>query len=264
MEAVKARSVSPARSSNSSSIVRTDPKFKPASREALQQGYVAIGKRLDATLPRMFATMPKTPLEIRPVPALTEKGAARGSYNSRALPTGRGRACSISTPMICRRGRRRAMETLYLHEGAPGHHFQISLAQENAALPEFQRFGGNTAYVEGWGLYAETLGKELGVYTDPYQYFGYLDSQLFRAIRLVVDTGIHSKGWTRDQTIQYILDNTLARAQPMPPPRPSATSPIRGRRCPTRSASSRSANCARAARKHSARSSTSASSTPRC
>ena len=100
------------------------------------------------------------------------------------------------------------METLYLHEGAPGHHFQISLAQENEALPSFQRFGGNTAYVEGWGLYAETLGRELGVYTDPYQYFGYLDSQLFRAIRLVVDTGIHSKGWTRDQTIQYILDNS--------------------------------------------------------
>ena len=77
-----------------------------------------------------------------------------------------------------------------------------------SGCPNFMRFGGNTAYVEGWGLYAETLGRELGVYTDPYQYFGYLDSQLFRAIRLVVDTGIHSKGWTRDQTIQYILDNS--------------------------------------------------------
>jgi uncharacterized protein (DUF885 family) len=187
--------------------IRTDPKFKPASREALQQGYYDIGKRVDLTLPRLFRTIPKTGLEIRPVPALTEKGAARGSYmngtsdgsrpgifyfNAYDLP-------SRTTP---------GMETLYLHEGAPGHHFQISLAQENEGLPNFQRFGGPTAFTEGWGLYAETLGPELGVYTDPYQYFGYLDSQLFRAIRLVVDTGIHSKGWTRDQTIQYILDNS--------------------------------------------------------
>jgi uncharacterized protein (DUF885 family) len=187
--------------------IRTDPTFKPASREALQQGYVAIGRRLEATLPKLFSTLPRAPLDIRPVPALTEKGAARGSYqpgtadgtrpgvfyfNAYDLP-------SRTTP---------GMETLYLHEGAPGHHFQISLAQENERLPSFVRFGGNTAYVEGWGLYAETLGRELGVYTDSYQYFGYLDSQLFRAIRLVVDTGIHAKGWTRDRTIQYILDNS--------------------------------------------------------
>jgi uncharacterized protein (DUF885 family) len=187
--------------------IRSDPKFKPASREAMQQGFVAVGKRVDVTLPRLFRTLPKTGLEIRPVPALTEKGAARGSYNS-GTPDGSRPGIfyfnaydlpSRSTP---------GMETLYLHEGAPGHHFQISLAQENEALPSFQRFGGNTAFVEGWGLYAETLGRELGVYTDPYQYFGYLDSQLFRAIRLVVDTGIHSKGWTRDRTIQYILDNS--------------------------------------------------------
>jgi uncharacterized protein (DUF885 family) len=187
--------------------IRTDPKFRPESREWMQAQYVAVGKRLDATLPRMFATLPKTPLLIRPTPALTEKGAARGSY-SRGNPDGSRPGVfnfnaydlpSRSTP---------AMETLYLHEGAPGHHFQISLAQENRSLPDFQRFGGNTAYVEGWGLYAETLGRELGVYTDPYQYFGYLDSQLFRAIRLVVDTGIHSKGWTRERTIQYILDNS--------------------------------------------------------
>jgi uncharacterized protein (DUF885 family) len=187
--------------------IRTDPKFKPQSREWLQEQYVAVGKRLDSTLPKLFATLPKTPLLIRPTPALTEKGAARGSY-SRGSPDGSRPGVfnfnaydlpSRTTP---------AMETLYLHEGAPGHHFQISLAQENASLPDFQRFGGNTAYVEGWGLYAETLGRELGVYTDPYQYFGYLDSQLFRAIRLVVDTGIHSKGWTREKTIQYILDNS--------------------------------------------------------
>ena len=187
--------------------LRTDPKFKPKTREELTQGYYAIGKRLDATLPNLFSTIPKTPLEIRPTPELTEKGAARGEYQ-RGAPDGSRPGVFYfnaydlpSRPMF-------TMETLYLHEGAPGHHFQIMLAMENEALPDFQRFGGNTAYVEGWGLYAETLGKELGVYTDPYQYFGYLDSQLFRAIRLVVDTGIHAKGWSRDRTIQYILDNS--------------------------------------------------------
>jgi len=187
--------------------IRTDPKFKPTSREALQKGYVSIGKRLDATLPKMFATLPKAPLDIRPTPALTEKGAARGSYNS-GTPDGSRAGVFYFNAYDLPSRTTPGMETLYLHEGAPGHHFQISLAQENEALPKFQRFGGNSAYVEGWGLYAETLGRELGVYTDPYQYFGYLDSQLFRAIRLVVDTGIHSKGWTRDQTIKYILDNS--------------------------------------------------------
>ncbi|MDP8912481.1 MAG: DUF885 domain-containing protein [Pseudomonadota bacterium] len=187
--------------------IRTDPKFKPASREALQQGYVAIGKRVETQLPRLFRTLPKTGLEVRPVPALTEKGAARGSYNS-GTPDGSRPGVFYFNAYDLPSRTTPGMETLYLHEGAPGHHFQISLAQENETLPSFQRFGGNTAFVEGWGLYAETLGPELGVYTDPYQYFGYLDSQLFRAIRLVVDTGIHSKGWTRDQTIQYILDNS--------------------------------------------------------
>ncbi len=187
--------------------IRTDPKFKPASREALQQGYVAIGKRVEAQLPRLFRTLPKTGLEIRPVPALTEKGAARGSYNA-GTPDGARPGIFYFNAYDLPSRTTPGMETLYLHEGAPGHHFQISLAQENAAVPNFQRFGGTTAFVEGWGLYAETLGPELGVYTDPYQYFGYLDSQLFRAIRLVVDTGIHSKGWSRDQTIQYILDNS--------------------------------------------------------
>jgi uncharacterized protein (DUF885 family) len=187
--------------------IRTDPKFKPKSREALQQGYVAIGKRLDATLPTMFSTIPRTPLEIRPVPPLTEKGAARGSYQGGTVDGSRPGVFYFNAYDLPSRTTP-GMETLYLHEGAPGHHFQISLAQENEALPSFMRFGGNTAYVEGWGLYAETLGRELGVYTDPYQYFGYLDSQLFRAIRLVVDTGIHSKGWTRDRTIRYILDNS--------------------------------------------------------
>jgi uncharacterized protein (DUF885 family) len=187
--------------------IRTDPKFKPQSREWLQQEYVAIGRRVDANIGKLFATVPKTGLEIRPVPALTEKGAARGSYNS-GTPDGSRPGIFYFNAYDLPSRTTPSMVTLYLHEGAPGHHFQISLAQENAALPNFQRFGGNNAYVEGWGLYSETLGKELGVLEDPYQYFGFLDSQLFRAIRLVVDTGIHTKGWTRDQSIQYILDNS--------------------------------------------------------
>jgi uncharacterized protein (DUF885 family) len=187
--------------------IRTDPKFKPKSREWLQQEYVAIGRRVDANIGKLFSTVPKTALDIRPVPALTEKGAARGSYSS-GTPDGSRPGVFYFNAYDLPSRTTPSMVTLYLHEGAPGHHFQISLAQENAALPNFQRFGGNNAYVEGWGLYAETLGKELGVLEDPYQYFGFLDSQLFRAIRLVVDTGIHTKGWTRDRSIQYILDNS--------------------------------------------------------
>jgi len=187
--------------------IRTDPKFKPKSREEMTQRYYAIGKRLDATLPKLFSTFPKTALQIKPTPALTEKGAARGEYQA-GTPDGSRPGVFYFNAYDLPSRTTPGMETLYLHEGAPGHHFQIALAQENVTLPNFQRFGGNNAYVEGWGLYAETLGRELGVYTDPYQYFGYLDSQLFRAIRLVVDTGIHSKGWSRDRTIQYILDNS--------------------------------------------------------
>ena len=100
------------------------------------------------------------------------------------------------------------MESLLIHEGSPGHHFQISIARELEHLPRLRRFGGYTAYAEGWGLYAETLGKELGLYTDPYQYFGYLSSELWRAIRLVLDTGIHAKGWTLEQAMEYARRNS--------------------------------------------------------
>ena len=207
MEAVKLQVGFPGTLKQFFDHIRTDPKFKPKSREEMTARYYAIGKRLDATLPRLFSTLPKTSLEIKPTPALTEKGAARGEYQQGTADGSRPGVFYFNAYDLPSRTTP-GMETLYLHEGAPGHHFQIALAQENESLPAFQRFGGNTAYVEGWGLYAETLGRELGVYTDPYQYFGYLDSQLFRAIRLVVDTGIHSKGWSRDRTIQYILDNS--------------------------------------------------------
>jgi uncharacterized protein (DUF885 family) len=103
------------------------------------------------------------------------------------------------------------MESLFLHEAIPGHHFQISIQQEMDDLPRFRRFGGFTAFSEGWGLYAESLGKELGVYTDPYQYFGSLNAELWRAIRLVVDTGIHAKGWSRQAVLDYMYANSAVK-----------------------------------------------------
>ena len=188
--------------------LRTDPKLKPVSREALTQGYYDIGKKVDSVIGTYFSTLPKSKLEIRPYELFREKFEAGGSYES-GTPDGTTRPGifyfnaydlpSRTTP---------GMTTLYLHEGAPGHHFQISLAQENTDLPPFMRFGGNTAYVEGWALYAETLGYEMGYYKDPYQRMGTLSDEMLRAMRLVVDTGIHSKGWGRDKSIDYMLANS--------------------------------------------------------
>ena len=187
--------------------LRTDPKYKPASKEWMTNRYYEIGKTVDARIGELFSTLPKSKLEIRPVPAYREKTDAGGSYNAGTPDGARPGIFYYNTYDLPSRTTP-GMETLYLHEGAPGHHFQISLAQENEALPNFMRFGGNTAYVEGWALYAETLYDELGMQTDPYQRFGGLDDEMLRAMRLVVDTGLHSKGWTRDQSIKYMLDNS--------------------------------------------------------
>jgi uncharacterized protein (DUF885 family) len=187
--------------------IKTDPKFKPESREGLTKGYYAIGKRVDAALPRLFRTMPRTPLEIRPYPEFLEKDSAGGSYMP-GSPDGKRPGIFYFNAYDLPSRTTPGMETLYLHEGAPGHHFQIALAFENAKLPSFQRFGGNTAFSEGWGLYAESLGKELGMFTDPYQYYGRLDDEMLRAMRLVVDTGLHSKGWSRQQAIDYMTANS--------------------------------------------------------
>lgn len=187
--------------------LRTDPKFKSKSREALTQGYYDIGKTVDAELPRFFSTMPKARLEIRPYEPFREKFEAGGSYQN-GTPDGSRPGVFYFNAYDLPSRTTPGMTTLYLHEGAPGHHFQISLAQENEALPAFMRFGGNTAYVEGWALYAETLGYDMGLYKDPYQRFGTLSDEMLRAMRLVVDTGIHAKGWTRDQAIAYMLANS--------------------------------------------------------
>lgn len=187
--------------------LRTDPKFRPASREAYLQGFYDIGKRVDARIREQFSTIPKTPLEIRYYEPYREKTSAGGSYEP-GSPDGKRPGVFYFNAYDLPSRSTVGMETLYLHEGAPGHHFQIALAYENADLPAFMRFGGNTAYAEGWGLYAESLWKELGMETDPYQRFGGLDDEMLRAMRLVVDSGIHAKGWTRDQAIDYMLANS--------------------------------------------------------
>jgi uncharacterized protein (DUF885 family) len=187
--------------------IRTDPRFKPASAEALAEGYRAIGRRVEAQIPRLFRTVPRTPLEIRPVPAFLERNQA-GAYYQQGTPDGSRPGVFYFNTYDLPSRTTPGMETLYLHEAVPGHHFQISLAQENEQLPNFMRFGGNTAFVEGWALYAEKLGPELGLFTDPYARYGHLDDEMLRAMRLVVDTGIHAKGWSRDRAIEYMLSNS--------------------------------------------------------
>ncbi|WP_310468232.1 DUF885 domain-containing protein [Sphingomonas sp.] len=187
--------------------LRTDPKYKTKTREALTQRYYDIGKIVDAKLPAYFSTMPRAKLEIRPYPEFREKFEAGGSYEQ-GSPDGSRPGVFYFNAYDLPSRTSPGITTLYLHEGSPGHHFQISLAQENEALPPFMRYGGNTAYVEGWALYAETLGYEMGVFEDPIQRFGTLSDEMLRAMRLVVDTGIHSKGWTREQAIEYMLSHS--------------------------------------------------------
>jgi uncharacterized protein (DUF885 family) len=187
--------------------MRTAKQFQPKSREALTKGFYDIQKTVEPHLPEYFSHMPKAALVIRPYEPFREKFEAGGSYEQ-GTPDGSRPGTFYFNAYDLPARSTWEMTTLFLHEGEPGHHFQISLAQENEALPSFMRFGGNTAYVEGWALYAETLGYPMGLYRDPYQRFGTLNDEMLRAMRLVVDTGIHSKGWTREQAIDYMLSNS--------------------------------------------------------
>ena len=187
--------------------LRTDPQFKVDSRQALTERYYAVGRQVDQVIGRFFSTLPRAPLEIRPYEEYRERFEAGGSYEQ-GTPDGSRPGIFYFNAYDLPSRTTPGITTLYLHEGAPGHHFQIMLAQENEALPPFMRFGGNTAYVEGWALYAETLGFEMGLYNDPYQRFGTLSDEMLRAMRLVVDTGLHSRGWTRDQAIDYMMANS--------------------------------------------------------
>jgi uncharacterized protein (DUF885 family) len=187
--------------------MRTSPKFQPKSRQQLEQGFYAIKGKVEAKVPQYFSEVPKAPLVIKSYPIYREKFEAGGSYDQ-GTPDGTRPGTFYFNAYDLPSRSTWGETTLFLHEGEPGHHFQISLAQENEALPAFMRFGGNTAYVEGWALYAESLGYPMGLYADPYQRFGNLNDEMLRAMRLVVDTGIHAKGWTRDQSIKYMLDHS--------------------------------------------------------
>ena len=188
-------------------FMNTDEQFFFDEPEQLIQGYRDMSDRIDSLAPKLFAIFPKTGFEVRRVEPFREQSASGGSYQA-GTPDGARPGIFYANAYDIKARPKWAMESLYLHEAIPGHHFQISLQQEAANLPEFRRFGRFTAFSEGWGLYAETLGKELGVYTDPYQYFGALNAELWRSIRLVVDTGIHAKGWTRQQVLDYMYENS--------------------------------------------------------
>jgi uncharacterized protein (DUF885 family) len=188
-------------------FLRSSPRFQPKSAIALRDGYLAIKAKVEQRIPQQFSTIPSTPLEIRPVPAYQEKTAAGGSYNPGTADGSRPGVFYYNSYDLPSR-LTWEMETLFLHEGEPGHHFQISLAQENARLPNFMRYGGNTAFQEGWALYAESLWRPLGMETDPWQRIGGLNDEMLRAMRLVVDSGIHAYGWSREKAIQYMLDNS--------------------------------------------------------
>lgn len=189
-------------------FLQDDPRFYYTKADDLIQGYRELKKSIDARLPAFFADFPKADYEVRPVEPFRAQSAAGAMYQSPSADGSRPGIFYINTYNLNSQPKF-GMETLSLHEAAPGHHFQISIQQELASLPKFRRFGGNyVAYVEGWALYAESIGREMGLFTDPYQYYGRLSDEMLRAMRLVVDTGLHTRGWSREKSIQYMLDNS--------------------------------------------------------
>ncbi|WP_028110306.1 DUF885 domain-containing protein [Ferrimonas futtsuensis] len=185
----------------------SDPKFFFTTKQDLVDGYMGLKSRIDAVLPGYFDVSPKADYIVKPVEPFRERSAAGASYEAPSPDGTRPGVFYINTFNL-KAQPKWGMTTLSLHEAAPGHHFQIAIKQELDGVPEFQRFGGYTAFEEGWALYAEYLGIEMGLFSDPYQYFGKLSDEMLRAMRLVVDTGLHAKGWSREQAIQYMLDNS--------------------------------------------------------
>ena len=188
-------------------FVRTDPRFYYTNAEDLLTGYRDIAKRVDPELPRLFGKLPRNTYGVVPVPAYAAKSQTSAYYEPGSPEAGRAGNFNANTYALDSRPKWE-MEVLTFHEAVPGHHLQISLAQEMEDAPEFRKHGSYTAFVEGWGLYAESLGYEMGFYKDSYARYGQLTFEIWRAIRLVVDTGMHSLGWTRQQAIDYFLANT--------------------------------------------------------
>ncbi|MFN7056955.1 DUF885 domain-containing protein [Hyphomonas sp.] len=192
-------------------FMRTDPQFylpdTPEGRETyLEEARAAIAL-MEADLPNLFNTFPKAQMIVQAVEPFRERSAGKAFY-SRPAPDGSRPGIYFANLYRMADMPTYQLEALAFHEGIPGHHMQIAIAQELEGIPRFRRFGGYTAYSEGWGLYSELIPKELGYYSDPYSDFGRLAMEIWRSARLVVDTGLHAKRWTREEAIQYLLDNT--------------------------------------------------------
>lgn len=186
--------------------VRNRPELMPFTEpQQVIDNFNAIHERMKPQLAKLFDVTPKAAFEVRRTEAFREKSAS-AEYNPGSLDGTRPGIFYTPIPDVTKYNMY-SDEDLFLHEAIPGHHYQISLQQEDMDLPDFRKTLWYSAYGEGWALYSESLGKELGLYTDPYQYFGMLGAEMHRAIRLVVDTGLHAKGWTREEAIQYSLDN---------------------------------------------------------
>jgi uncharacterized protein (DUF885 family) len=188
-------------------FLRNDPRFYFDKPDDLVNGYRIIAKKIDPELAHLFGKLPRLTYGVTPIPDFKAPSQTTAYYQPGAPSVGRPGYYFVNTYNLHARPKWE-MEALSLHESVPGHHLQISLAQELEDVPEFRKHVGYSAFVEGWALYCESLGEELGLYKDPYSKFGQLSYEMWRAVRLVVDTGIHSKGWTRDQAIQFFKDNT--------------------------------------------------------